>query len=126
MHARAQPKGIRIKHRIVRINHVDPKRTISSRLWRLHLRPSSKPRLVEVARWWRVHLIVLRRVCAMQLIRRRVGVVVGIGLVEHGPGLLRIVLLLCTHESILGRQSSANRGWRNLPSWSMCFWNGLG
>ena len=142
VHARTQPKRIRIQHGVTWINHFELTATpIQMRsaadtrhlLLLHHLRVALNSLLVETTLGGHplrslLLLFELWRVLPLHMVGRRIGAVgIGVGVVEHGSGVLGIVLLLCTHGVNLGRQSSAGNKRRvNLPSWSMCFWKGEG
>ena len=115
MHASAQPKRVCVQHWIIWVDHLTQVTKLIANafgIWRLacrlrlrrrcHSHWRTCRRLVVIVAC-RVGVVELRRVVAMQLARRWVGCIVGIGLVEHGSRLLGIVLLFCTHESNLGR-----------------------
>lgn len=150
VHAGAEPEGICIQHGVVRINHVR-NRCISTRLafssllllllfvlrsqlllsGRRHVRLLPVLLESEALAVRRVRLIVvLRRVVPLEVVCVEIFgsagmVVIGIRLIKHGVrGIRCVVLLFCTHELTLGRQSSTvdgEGGGGNLPSWSICF-----
>ena len=113
MHARTQPKRIGIKHGVARIDHLEL--TASARgiactrhlLWH-HLLALHRL-LIEAARVGHLLLampllVELRWEVRLHLIRRRVRAVgIGVGVVEHGVCVLRVVFLFCTHGINLGR-----------------------
>ena len=154
MHAGTQPERISVQHRIIGVNDLSQAvvrfrqatgpldlRCLHHRLlielpsWR-HLLLSSRlhrQRLLIVLIVLNLPLLLrfleLRSVCPLQLIGARVRrvLVFAVAVVDHRLRVLSVVLLFCTHGINLGRTQFCGKSLgRNLPSWSICFWNGLG
>lgn len=90
VHARTQPKGIRIQHRIVWIDHIAHCRQSAICTLRMTCKSSRLLLTLRNIHWsmiiiamLRVPLIELRWVVALKLIRRGINAIFWIGLIEH-------------------------------------------
>lgn len=87
--------------------------TISLARWRVCL---------VVLLWW---IVAVQIVVCVEVVVFACVILIHVVLVKHRVrSIRRIILLFCTHELTLGRQSSTSLGdggGVNLPSWSMCF-----